>query len=445
MNFRLRWRHDERLAALFILGCAAALLPASPAAAKEKVLYSFSGSDGAIPNGIMLDGSGTLYGTTSLGGVNGNATNGGVVFQLVPNGSGYDFSVLYNFCSLANCADGSIPVGQPLIEDTSGDLYGITESGGKYGAGTAFELSPGKNGWKLGTLYNFCRRGNARVSCRDGRIPVAGLTYQGADSGALYDGTSPLYGATANGGKTHDGGVVYQLSFVDGQKTRDETVLHAFCKLSSCPDGTHPSGGLLVDSNGRLYGVTLQGGNDTGSGVIYRLGFNATKNRWEYKRLYVFCTQAGCPDGRVPLGTLVMDRGGSLFGAAELGGAFANGTVFQFSLKNSQQTTLYSFCADQNTCTDGSMPSAGVILDNSGNLFGVAQSGGFGFDEGVAFELSGGTETVLYDFCKLSGCTDGRLPEGNIARDSSGNLFGVTQTGGNNSGTGAVFELTAGQ
>jgi uncharacterized repeat protein (TIGR03803 family) len=428
----------RRLARIAIAACAISVIAASGVLAKvkETVLHSFSGSDGGVPYGLMLDPSGTLYGTTNVGGTQ----NDGVVFALTPNGTAYDFSVIYNFCSVANCTDGILPLGQPLIEDTSGDLYGVTYSGGDFNGGTAFELIPKNGSWSLVTLYSFCKK----TACADGQSPVGGLTYLGAQSGAPYDGTSPLYGATYNGGSSFDSGVAYELDF-QGKTARSEKVLHTFCKVSGCSDGAHPDNALTIDAKGHLYGMTLQGGSQTsGSGVVYKLTFNTTKNRWKYGIYYEFCANGGsCPDGRVPGGTLFLGSKGHLFGVTQEGGDFANGVVFELTPagKAATETALYSFCADQNTCTDGSLPLAGVILDSKGNIFGVTSSGGFGFDEGVAFELSGGTETVLYDFCKLNGCTDGRVPQGNIIRDSSGNIFGVTQTGGN-VGAGVVFEIT---
>lgn len=439
MTSRLEFRvHSRRLVRIAVSACAICVLaaPGALARVKETVLYSFSGSDGAFPDGLMLDPSGTLYGTTN----NGGPQNDGVVFALTPNGTGYDFSVVYNFCSAANCTDGILPFGQPLIEDTSGDLYGVTYSGGDFNGGTVFELIPKSGSWSLVTLYSFCKK----TACTDGQSPVGGLTYPGAQSGALYDGTSPLYGATANGGSSFNSGVTYELDF-QGKTARSEKVLHTFCKVSGCPDGAHPDDALTIDAKGHLYGMTLQGGSQTSfSGVVYRLAFNATKNRWKYGIYYEFCADGGsCPDGRVPAGTLALGSKGHLFGVTEEGGDFANGVVFELTPagKAATETTLHSFCADQRTCTDGSLPLAGVVLDSKGNIFGVTASGGFGFDDGVAFELSGGTETVLYDFCKLSGCTDGRVPQGNIVRDSSGNIFGVTDTGGN-VGDGVVFEIT---
>ena len=162
---------------------AAILLPRGAAAFTEQVLYSFSGgADGARPGGgLIMDALGNLYGTTGGGG----GFNGGVVFELAPDGAE---TVLYSFCQQAGCADGVIPQAG-LIMDAAGNLYGTTRDGGTGGfsaMGTVFILGP--DGTQT-VLYSFC----SQPDCVDGRTPVAGL---------IVDAAGNLYGTTTFGGDT---------------------------------------------------------------------------------------------------------------------------------------------------------------------------------------------------------------------------------------------------
>jgi uncharacterized repeat protein (TIGR03803 family) len=148
----------------------------------ESVLYSFVGSpDGEQPESALVsDASRNLYGTTQYGGANGS----GSVFELSPNGNGgYTESVLYSFCSAADCTDGSYPAYAPLVLDSSGNLYGTTYSGGGHGLGTVFMLSPKR---KETVLYSF--QGE-----KDGANPTSTL---------LADGVGNFYGTTSSGGGT---------------------------------------------------------------------------------------------------------------------------------------------------------------------------------------------------------------------------------------------------
>jgi uncharacterized repeat protein (TIGR03803 family) len=175
------------------------------------VLYSFCAlancADGQTPVAeLIFDSSGNLYGTTEAGGTSGNGT----VFELSPpsgGGSAWAESVLYSFCSQANCADGSAPKAG-LILDAGGDLYGTTQQGGTAGEGTVFKVRPpsgGGSSWAETVLYNFC----AEANCADGAGPLATL---------IFDAKGNLYGTTQQGGTTSAAcgttncGVVFELS-----------------------------------------------------------------------------------------------------------------------------------------------------------------------------------------------------------------------------------------
>ena len=431
-----------------------ALCGAAPAYTLH-TLYSFCTAkgcpDGEQPlTGLLVDPSGNLYGTTSDGGAH---KHGGTIFELSPNGSAWTYSVLYSFCAVKKCADGHAPSSR-LIVDTDGNLYGTTEDGGKDGdlssGGTAFELvaNAGRTAWTLKDLHDFCSEGGKK--CTDGEYPYPGvnLTYAGAASGAPYDGVSPLYGTAENEGNSKtNGGVAYRLTPNGGTWTDD--VLYDFCARKKCADGKTPQSGMILDPSGNLFGMTFRGGQGDDPGTVFELS-PAGGGAWKETVLHSFCAQSGCADGANPMGDLVADATGALFGTASQGGTGAScgadenpsgcGVVFKLTPggKASQQTVLYQFCS-LGACADGSAPSAGLILDADGNLFGTTENGG-AKDSGTVFKLNGG-EQVLYSFCVKKKCSDGALPRAPLIADGAGNLYGTTWTGGAH-GQGTVFELT---
>jgi uncharacterized repeat protein (TIGR03803 family) len=399
-----------------------AIAPFGASAFTHQTLHSFCHSancaDGEQPNGLLQDAAGNLYGTTQLGG----KFNHGIVFKLIPNAdkSKYTEHILKNFCSKANCTDGSLPFGD-LIMDVEGRLFGTTASGGHSDSGVIFEMTPVLNGWKFAILHSFCS-GN----CPDGSVPYSGLSYAGQASGAPWDDVSPLFGTTSAGG-TGSGignGVAYELGDRNGWHY---SVVHKFVS-SSWPQP------VLVDASGNIYGTTSYGGK-YGGGLLYRLAANT----WNEATLHNFCAEAGCTDGKQPIGNLLMDGAGNVFGATAIGGARNDGVVFERPAGGGYQVA-YNFCS-LTACADGEVPDAGLTMDGSGNLFGTTSAGGS--DKGVVFELApGGAETVLYAFCPGGEpCSDGAGPMTPVLLDAQGNLFGTTAYGGANGQYGTVFRL----
>lgn len=406
-------------------------LPSVAPAAVLKTLYSFcsmpSCADGNRPiAGLVSDAAGNLYGTTIYGG-NGH----GVAFMLTP---GDEYKVSHTFCSKTNCVDGNFAF-TGLIVDTAGNLYGTAANGGAFNAGLVYELSPNadKSKFKLLNLYSFC----SQPSCTDGEIPRASLSYQGQQTGAAYDGTSTLYGAAEEGGLGTYYGVAFELTFVPGKTKRKEKVLYDFCSQANCSDGGGPNG-LVIDSNGNLFGTAGGGGSGNG-GVVYEL--SPKKRHYRETVLYNFCYLANCADGKDPVAPPVMDAQGNLFGTTNVGGPFGPGVVFEVIPNgvNSQENVLYAFCPQLNNCLDGSAPESAVTLDSSGNIFGTTTSGG-AHGGGTIFKIASGTHVVLYDFCAQANCTDGQTPFDSLILDSSGNLYGTTASGGA-FGDGTIFEL----
>ncbi|MGA7384143.1 MAG: choice-of-anchor tandem repeat GloVer-containing protein [Methylocella sp.] len=422
-----RLPHFARGFAALCAALAVAAAGSASAAPTETVLHSFTGGvgDGIFPfAGLIADSAGNLYGTTNQGG--GSECNGlgcGVVFKLSPGGSE---TVLHSFCSLPGCRGGANPV-SGLIADRAGDLYGTTPGGGAANDGVVFKLSPG------GTetvLYSFC----GKPGCSDGAGPGAGL---------IADRHGNLYGTTGGGGGSGCGGVgcgvVFKLSPPILPATKwTETVLHTFAGS----DGAGP-GGLIADSKGNLYGTTSYGGASDG-GVVFKLAPNGTETV-----LYSFCSLPSCSDGALPLGGLIADRAGNLYGTTyEGGGSECSypgpgfcGVVFKLS-PGGTETVLHSFAGGD----DGELPEAGLIADASGNLYGTTMGGGAtGCPPpgcGVVFKLSpGGTETVLHAFCSLPGCGDGAYPTAGLIADSAGNLYGTASGDDPSRMGGVVFKL----
>ena len=411
-------------------GVAAFVQPA--AAGGLTTLYAYCAqagcADGAQPEAAMILGSdGYLYGTTFYGGESADGADSGYGTVFRRRGSRAP-EILLAFCGA--CAVGANPLGA-LIMDVNGHLYGTATNGGAHGQGTVFELVPNakRTRWKVGHLYSFC----AEAGCTDGSNPAAGLTYKGAETGALYDGTSPLYGTTLNGG-TKSYGTVFQV--VPGDRRFKEKVLYSFCIKDGCTDGANPGGALLTDSSGNFYGTTRAGG--VGAGTVFKLKQKGTG--YVQTVLHAFGTGG---DGTTPNSALVWDGAGNLVGTAEQGGAKGSGAVFRVtpSGANSPESLVYSFC-QQTNCLDGDQPKGGVVVGANGDLFGVTRNGGSN-GLGVAYRLTGSSETVVYNLCAQGGfCPDGAHPEAGLVSDGSGGFFGTTVQGGIHGGGGIVFRLT---
>ena len=426
------WIRSARIILLAAACVASTWSGASGHAYKYHQLYSFCSqancADGGEPfAGLVMDGAHNLYGATTYRGGSGQ-DSAGTIFELSPNGRKWKHKTLYSFCSQANCTDGSGPQGT-LILDTNGNLYGTAAGGGANNAGVVFELMPSGNRWKFKVLYNFCSQGGS--SCTDGRTPDAGLTYADAADGALYDGTSPLYGTTINAGSDRGNyGTAYKL-ILHNNRWR-ETTLYDFCQLAHCSDGASPRAGVTLDSAGNVFGAASHGGSDWDeAGAVYQLSSGGGETV-----LYQFCPAGNCPDGAYPLSPLLLSAG-TLIGTTSSGGAneTGQGTGTIFSIDATGEHVLYSFCA-LSACADGRAPTAGLVKDPSGNLIGTTSAGG-NANGGVVYAFDGSNETVLHAFC--AACGEGWEPESNVILDDSRNIYGVTLGGGTNFGT--VYEL----
>jgi uncharacterized repeat protein (TIGR03803 family) len=314
----------------------------------ETVLHTFTGgTDGVSPNGrLVRDKVGNLYGTTTGGGVNGSGT----VFEVSPAGNE---KVLH---SLIGGTQGSDPQAG-LAMDAAGNLYGTATAGGANGNGTVFELVKPKAGgkWMAKTLYSF-------GSGTDGRVPVAGVA---------FDGAGNVYGTTSVGG-TYGYGTVFELS-PSGAGWK-ETTLHQFQNLA---DGGTPYAGLIFEK-GNFYGAATQGGNG-GGGVVFELT-PATGGGWTFSELY---SQPGWNISGT-FRDLVMDAAGNLYGTTHCDGAYDAGTVYKLTLADGSwsYTSLYVFTGG----TDGLFSFSNLVLEH-GKLYGTTNEGGAD-GGGVIFEVT---------------------------------------------------------
>ena len=407
---------------------------ASGAAAEYRVAHDFCSAancaDGSGPRGgLLFDTAGNMYGVTQQGGTNFY----GSVFRIAPDGG---FSTLYDFCAQA-CADGNTPQ-TGLIADVNGNLYGATPQGGSEGGGSIFMLSPNPKHakWKIRTLHGFC----AGTPCVDGTKPGSRLTYLGADTGLPYDGGSPLYGTTGLGG-WNDAGVVFELT--PGAHGWKERVIYTFCSRSLCADGGAPLG-LTMDGIGNLYVATHGGGAHNG-GTVLELSPGRKNKDWNAQVLYGFCARTGCTDGSGPDTALLRDAQGNLYGGTSFGGnASDTGVVFRlgFDGTNWRESVLHAFCA-QRDCRDGAGASGALVMDDAGTLYGIAGDGGkHDLYGGTVWRLDGTNYTLLHSFCRRDdSCLKGEEPVAGLSMDSSGRLHGETYAGGAKNG-GVVFELT---
>ncbi len=268
----------------------------------ESVLYSFGDlPDGSGPGGgVIFDRAGNLYGTTADGGT--YAT--GTVYQLSPNGNQWTETIIHDFTGGDDGAIGSLGL---LRLDASGNLYGVTELGGHYGAGTVYRLSLTGGTWKLITLYAFLGQ------------PDAGYPY----GGLIADSQGNLYGTTYYGG-ANGAGAVFKVSPGPTTAGWRDSVLYSF---QGGTDGGSPTSTLLFDASGNLYGTTSAGG-DPGCdcGVAFEL--SPANGGWSETVLHTFGT---APDGAYPYYGLTPDGAGNFFGTTAAGGTHNAGMVFELT------------------------------------------------------------------------------------------------------------------
>jgi uncharacterized repeat protein (TIGR03803 family) len=340
------------------------LSPAVGGGWTETILYSFcSGGgdciDGNTPDaGLIMDGTGNLYGTTSFGGT----AEGGTVFRLSPpaNGEGnWTETVLWNFTRATDNGDG--PGVGKLNMDIVGNIYGTTVGGGAKNLGVVFELTPRGDGtYSFSILHSF--------SGADGYGPQYGVS---------FDSAGNMYGTTEHGGLGAPGciagcGVVYQLSPVNG--TWQETVLYKFNGVI----GQYPFSPVSIDQSGNLYGTFQIGGGGGCSfgtcGGVFKL---IPQTSGGIKK-YAFYFNGGQAGGNPQTGVM-------LGGHDTVYGTVYNGNNV-YMLNGGHETILYTFCSLLN-CVDESGTSYGNLVGHQGSIYGGTYLGGQ-YGMGVVYSLT---------------------------------------------------------
>jgi uncharacterized repeat protein (TIGR03803 family) len=315
-------------------------------------LDSFDQTNGQGPYGLPLvqAANGDLYGTLAAGGASlGLCLNGfgcGTVYKITADGA---LTVVYNFCSQGNCADGGNPTG--LVRATNANFYGTTYSGGANcvatgGCGTVFKITPDGT---LTTLYSFC----SLSDCTDGYSP--GAIIQAIDGN--------FYGATGLGGTNCASpaagcGTIFKIT-----PSGVLTTLYSFCQQSGCPDG-NGAGTLIQATSGEFYGSTYLGGTASrdcsgGCGTLFKITPTGTLTT-----LYSF----DATDGSNP-SALLQASDGNFYGITDYNGVGRGGTIYKLT-PSGALSTLHSFCF--HCGGPGSYPS-GLLQDTNGDFYGATE------------------------------------------------------------------------
>ena len=420
---------------------------------QEKLLYSFqgpaapNGQDGAVPNDLISDNAGNLYGVTVYGGIcalpHHLSSQCGIVFELSPPASAggtWTETVLYEFGT--NIADGSNPVGN-LVRDRLGNLYGVTfysssSAEGGTGCGDFYELSPPSQqggAWTETILYTF-----QGYVYNDGCEPMGRL---------VADAKGNIYGPTALGGglassttpKGFSTGGIFEMS---PPTTAGGTWTESFTQ--NLGGGIYPEGGLTIDHKGILYGTAGSYGTTSPPTIFELIPPTTAGGTWTGTTIYTFQSSDGTPSGG-----LIQDAKGNIFGTTQNGGAAALGSAFELSPSQNgsswTETILHSFQGG----SDGQTPTARMTLDKLGNLYGTTIGGGsssiycsYWQGCGTVFKLTHGAnswrEQVIYHF--QGGPTDGFYPSAALLL-SGETIYGTTTEGGTVSQYvyGTVFEI----
>jgi uncharacterized repeat protein (TIGR03803 family) len=348
--------------------------------------------DGSEPEAGLVQGSdGYFYGTTAYGGT----YNCGTVFKISTNG------VLTNLHTFDGAGDGENPL-PGLVQGIDGNFYGTTSVGGyyPYGVGTVFRIST--NG-VLTTLYLF-RGGD------DGGTPQAGLVL-GSDGN--------FYGTTSQGGTTNNNNYYGYYGYGIVYKITTNGVLTNLYSFTGGADGGNPQAGLVLGSDGKLYGTTFQGGTNLYGGTVFEISTNGA-----LASLYSF---SGGNDGVNPAAALVQGNDGSFYGTTSYGGTNSGyGTAFRISA-NGALTSLCSFANG---------PPSGLIQASDGKFYGTTSGGVYG-GEGSVFAIStNGTLTYLHFFdgviesFVIPPDNDGANPRAGLVQGSDGSFYGTTYYGG---------------
>jgi uncharacterized repeat protein (TIGR03803 family) len=375
-----------------LLASVACFCASAAEAITYSVVHSFAkdGVDGQQPLAAPVqDKFGNFWGTTSKGGVNGK----GVIYA-IPLAGGY--TVYHPFAN--DGVDGTYPA-SGLFKGKKDTLWGTAQFGGADNYGVVFQVTPGGNDKVIHTFTD---------AANDGAQPETGL---------IGDTQGNLWGNTYVGGASQFG-TVFKITSLNVF-----SVVHSFGGAPS--DGAYPNSGQLLDAGGNIWGTTFQGGAN-GLGTIFKITPTGS-----YSVVYSFNGVGGFS----PLAGLTPDGRGHFWGNASAGGQNGYGTVYYIN-QHGLYSVAHTFAADG---VDGIYPVGGLVRDKNGNLWGMTADGG-AYLGGTIFEITAaGVYSVVYSFKKDG--ADGNFPQAGLLLDKNGNFWGTTQLGGA-SNAGTVFAFT---
>ena len=398
-------RHQTRnIVLLFALAIAAV---SGACAQTFSIIFNLPLSANSPWGSLTMDAAGNLYGTTTL-----SNTDAGTAFELKNSRGSWLFNPLLTFTQ----PDGMTPY-SGLTIGPGGALYGTTADGGTLNDGTVYVLRPPQTvcrsvscPWSRTVVHSFGANG-------DGHFPYLGSL--------VFDSAGNMYGTTSEGG-TFNQGTVFELSR-SGDGNWTEKVLYSFAGGS---DGSAPASGITFDAAGNIYGTTEAGGNSgcgsSGCGTVYKL--TPSGSGWTEAVIYKF---SGATDGYFPVGGVIFDPSGNMYGSTAQGGLNLGGTVFELSPNGGGWSFSLLYALIQGKFGAGG-PTGNLVLDSSGALLGTTildGANGVGNIFKLTHQDSNWTYTDLHDFTAFDD-QDGEEPIGTPILDASGNLYGTTSGGG---------------
>jgi uncharacterized repeat protein (TIGR03803 family) len=340
-------------------------------------------TNGSNPYGFLTQASnGKLYGMTNLGGVN----NLGVLFEYDPATSTYLKKLDFN-----GAVNGSYPLGS-LIQASNGKLYGMASEGGANNLGVLFEYNPATSTYLK-------------------KIDFSGLISGSIPKGSLMQSSSgKLFGMTSMGG-SNNFGLLFEYDF----STSTFTKKFDFDGVAS---GSYPYGSPMQAADGKLYGVTYNGGVSN-NGVLFE--YDPTTSIYT-KKINI----GDYSDGADPYGSLILASNGKSYGMTTHGGLNNFGVLFELD------PVTYTFIKkiDFTNTANGSRPYGSLIQASNGKFYGVTLNGGTA-GYGVLFEYEPTTSTLVKKL-DFDGVNNGSRPNGSLVQASNGKLYGMTSDGGTN-------------
>lgn len=396
--------------------------------------FLYLNTPAASDAGLVLGNDGNFYGTSNNGGTH----NSGTAFQVTPGGT---LRILANF---AGGNDGLNPQA-PLVQGPDGNYYGTTLSGGTYGQGSVYMVSPQGEFTTLASLNS--TTGTSPIAglvvgpdnslygvCQSGGTVGSGTAFKVTLSGTVttlanFNGSNPrsalvlgsdgnFYGTAVNGGSS-SAGIIFKMT-----PAGTVTTLVNFTGATGAALGSGPLGQLVQGPDGNFYGTTSAGGTG-GFGTVFVM-----TPAGAFTSLVSFTGTSGSALGTSPRGTLALGADGSFYGATQSGGTGGFGTIFKVT-PGGVLTTLANFTGTTGTAL-GSAPFSGLTAGNDGNFYGTCSSGDL-YSQGNVFKVTpDGVVTTLVAFNFAP--TIGKLAQGN-----DGNLYTTTTAGGGSLGAGLVL------